>query len=206
MRNAAHLLRKLVSQLAVFRRPWSMLRRHKRTVLIGLCCVPIHAAILLWIPRLLGDAIDSLQSVVAGDDESTAAARALLADTCQLLLLLALLESLFRFISRLLLIDASRLVEQELKNTLLAHLQRLPVAWFDRARTGDLVSRMTQDVELVRFVMGPLLLHGGSTLCLLPAGFWLMLQLDVTVTLSVIGAFGVMFTALRLVLPRLHKW
>ena len=66
------------------------------------------------------------------------------------------------------LIDASRRVEQSLKNELIAHLQRLPIGWFDRSRTGDLTSRMTQDVELVRFVMGPLLLHGGSTLCLLP--------------------------------------
>jgi ATP-binding cassette subfamily B multidrug efflux pump len=65
---------------------------------------------------------------------------------------------------------------------------------------------MTQDVELVRFVMGPLLLHGGSTLCLLPAGMWLMAGMDVPVTLASLGVFAVLFTAMRVLLPRLHRW
>ncbi|MEO6593537.1 MAG: ABC transporter ATP-binding protein, partial [Planctomycetota bacterium] len=103
-------------------------------------------------------------------------------------------------------IDASRHVEEHLKNDLIAHLQKLPVAWFDRSRTGDVVSRMTQDVELVRFVMGPLLLHGGSTLCLLPAGMWLMASMNVPVTLACMGVFAVLFLGMRLVVPRLHRW
>jgi ABC-type multidrug transport system fused ATPase/permease subunit len=107
-------------------------------------------------------------------------------------------------VSRKTLIDASRHVEQDLKNALIAHLQRLPIAWFDRSRTGDVTSRMTQDVELVRFVMGPLLLHGGSTLCLLPAGTWFMLSMDVPVTLASLAAFGVLFLVMRLLLPKLH--
>ncbi len=195
----------LFTQLAVFGRPWSMLWRHRPMVLVGLCCVPVHAAVLLWIPRLFGEALDDLQ-LHAGDLSAGNGIRDALFGTCMLLVGLAFAESGFRFVARRLLIDASRLVEQELKDRLFAHLQRLPVAWFDRARTGDLVSRMTQDIELVRFVMGPLLLHGGSTLCLLPAGFGLMMQLDVPVTLAVIAAFGVMFLMLRLVLPRLHRW
>ena len=56
--------------------------------------------------------------------------------------------------------------------------------------------------ELVRFVMGPLLLHGGSTLCLLPAGMWLMLAMDVPVTLTALGVFGMLFVAMRRVMPR----
>ena len=180
-----------------FARPLRHLRRYWLIVSIGMLLVPVHAAISLWVPRLLGNALDNLS--IAGD-------RAVLAQTCWLLLALAFGEALTRFISRKTLIDASRLVEQGVKDELVAHLQRLPISWFDRSRTGDITSRMTQDVELVRFVMGPLLLHGGSTICLLPAGLWLMLDMDVPVTLASLGAFALLFTCMRFVLPRLHTW
>lgn len=174
-----------------------MLRRHWAIVLLGTLLVPVHAAVALWMPRLLGSTLDHL---TAGGDQST------LASTCWLLLVLAVIENGARYVSRKTLIDASRHVEQDLKDALIAHLQRLPIAWFDRARTGDVTSRLTQDVELVRFVMGPLLLHGGSTLCLLPAGLWLMLGMDVPVTLASLGAFAVLFLGMRLLLKHLHGW
>ena len=180
-----------------FGRPLALLRRHWLIVVVGTAFVPVHAYVSLRMPALLGDALDHLGK--GGD-------RALLRDTCWLLLLLAVVEAGSRYVSRKTLIDASRHVEEELKNDLIVHLQRLPVAWFDRSRTGDVTSRLTQDVELVRFVMGPLLLHGGSTLCLLPAGTWLMLSMDVPVTLASVAAFGVLFLVMRLLLPRLHGW
>lgn len=178
-----------------FGRPLRLLRRHWRLVAVGTALVPVHAAASLWMPGLLGEALDSLQH--GGTREA-------LASTCWLLVVLAVVENWSRYVSRRTLIDASRHVEQDLKDDLVAHLQRLPIAWFDRARTGDVTSRLTQDVELVRFVMGPLLLHGGSALCLLPAGLWLMLGMDVPVTLASLGAFGVLFVAMRSVLPRLQ--
>ena len=190
-------LSRLRSLRRAFGRPLALLRRHWLLVLVGTACVPVHAAVSLWMPRLLGDTLDHL---------ADGGARATLASTCWLLLGLAVIENASRYVSRKSLIDASRHVEQELKNELIAHLQRLPVAWFDRSRTGDVTSRLTQDVELVRFVMGPLLLHGGSTLCLLPAGLWLMLGMDVPVTLASLGAFGVLFVAMRVLMPRLHAW
>ncbi len=201
--NTAHAARCWVvlswnrSLRRAFGRPLALLVRHWRIVCVGSAFVPVHAAVSLWMPRLLGDTLDHL---------SAGGSKQLLADTCWLLLVLAVIESASRYVSRKTLIDASRHVEQELKNELIVHLQRLPIAWFDRARTGDVTSRLTQDVELVRFVMGPLLLHGGSTLCLLPAGMWLMLGMDVPVTLASLGGFGVLFVAMRVLMPRLHAW
>jgi ATP-binding cassette subfamily B protein len=180
-----------------FGRPLALLRRHWGIVTLGSLLVPVHAAATLWMPHLLGTVLDE---IAHGGSKAT------LASTCWLLLLLAAVESASRYVSRKTLIDASRHVEQRLKDELVAHLQTLPVAWFDKARTGDVQSRLTQDIELVRFVMGPLLLHGGSTLCLLPAGLWLMLGMDVPVTLASLGGFFVLFVVMRILLPRLHRW
>ncbi|MGK0434629.1 MAG: ATP-binding cassette subfamily B multidrug efflux pump [Planctomycetota bacterium] len=159
--------------------------------------IPINCGVMLWMPRLLGDMIDILPK--GGTTEA-------LANTCFLLLGLAIAEALTRFTSRKLLVNASRMVEQSLKDEMTAHLQRLPIAWFDKSRTGDITSRMTQDVELVRFVMGPMLLHGGTTICLLPAGMVLMLQMDVAVALASLAALLTVFVGMKFILPRLHKW
>ncbi|MFT4839668.1 MAG: ATP-binding cassette subfamily B multidrug efflux pump [Planctomycetota bacterium] len=166
-------------------------------VVIGLLLIPINCGVMLWMPRLLGDMIDILPK--GGTTEA-------LANTCFLLLGLAIAEALTRFTSRKLLVNASRMVEQSLKDEMTAHLQRLPIAWFDKSRTGDITSRMTQDVELVRFVMGPMLLHGGTTICLLPAGMVLMLQMDVAVALASLAALLTVFVGMKFILPRLHKW
>ncbi|MFN3241811.1 MAG: ABC transporter ATP-binding protein [Planctomycetota bacterium] len=187
----------LRSLTRAFRRPFGHLRRYWPMVLVGMLLVPVHAAAMLWMPRLLGETLDHL---AAGGD------RAELASICWLLLALAAVEGVSRFVSRKLLIDASRLVEQSLKDDMVAHLHRLPIGWYDDAKTGDLTSRMTQDVELVRFVMGPLLLHGGSTLCLLPAGLVLMLSMDVPVALASLLALMTVFVAMKFVLPKLHTW
>jgi ATP-binding cassette, subfamily B, multidrug efflux pump len=185
-------------QLArAFGRPLRLLRRHSLAVVVGMLFVPVHAAATLWMPRLVGDTLDGL---------TTGASRSELADVCWLLLVLAVVESGARYVSRKTLIDASRHVERDLKDLTIAHLQRLPIAWYDGVRTGDVTSRLTQDVELVRFVMGPLLLHGGSALCLLPAGVWLMLGMNVPVTLACSGIGALLFLGMRLLVPRLHRW
>lgn len=182
----------------VFRRPSRLLWRHRGALLLGILCIPLHAAAILAMPRLVGDQLDALDHTVAGGLS--------LAQACLVLAGLAVAEGLTRYTSRRTLIDASRHVEEDLKNELVDHMGRLPVSWFDRARTGDLVSRLTQDVELVRFVMGPLVLHGGSALCLLPVGIVLMAQMDGWVTAACAASFGVLVTALRFVVPRMHTW
>lgn len=192
----------LRSTRRAFGRPLRLLWRHRAAVIIGTLLLPVHAAVTLWMPALLGETLDLLSgSADAGIDR-----RAALAATCWLFLGLGLVEATSRFFSRLLLIDASRRVEETLKNDLIAHLHRLPVHWFDTSRTGDITSRLTQDIELVRFVMGPLLLHGGTTICLLPAGLWLMASMNVPVTLSAVAVFGLLFLGFRSVMPRLHAW
>jgi ATP-binding cassette subfamily B multidrug efflux pump len=186
----------------VLARPFRLLRGHARLVLLGVLLVPVHAAVMLAMPRQLGAALDGLNHAAVGSGFDGRA----LAATCATLLGLALAEAVSRYLSRRSLIDASRHVEQDLKDELVAHLSELPLSWFDRARTGDLVSRLTQDVELIQFVMGPLLLHGGSALCLLPAGLWLLLAMNVPVTLTCAGVFALLMLSVRLVMPRLHRW
>lgn len=192
----------VVRRLVIFRRVLALLARHRGRVALGLAAVPAGAALSLWMPRLVGEALDLLRPAL-GDAPPDARGR--LAGLCGLFVAAAFGHALLRYCARVLLIDASREVERELKDRLFAHVSRLPIAWFDRLRTGDLISRFTQDVELVRFVVGPLPLWGGTALVVLPAGLWLMTSLSPLVTAAAAAVFVLLLVSLALLMPGLHR-
>ena len=96
-------------------------------------------------------------------------------------------------------------MEEDLKTQLMRHISRLPIAWFDRVRTGDLLSRLTQDVELLRFLTGPSLLYGGQSVVVVPGGLYLMVSLSPAVAGIAGIAFGALIAGVLLLLPRLQK-
>jgi ATP-binding cassette, subfamily B, multidrug efflux pump len=72
---------------------------------------------------------------------------------------IALVSGLFKYAMRRSVIAISRRIEYDLRNDLFAHLQKLPLEFFQRARTGDLMSRATNDLAAVRLMLGPGILY-----------------------------------------------
>jgi ATP-binding cassette subfamily B protein len=185
----------------LFRRTFSLLRPYRAEVALGLLCIAVSSPLTLWLPRLLGGAIDALVHASSGSDD----AGALLTRSCLLILAVGTAEATSKYVARRTLIHASRKVEETLKNRLVTHLSTLPVSWFDRARTGDLISRLTQDVELLRFIAGPTLLHGGAALLIIPGGIWMMATLSWKVFAVGVAVFGALTAALLFLVPRMHQ-
>lgn len=77
-----------------------------------------------------------------------------------LILVSALLKGLFMFFMRQTIIVMSRLIEFDLKNEIYAHYQTLPVAFYRRNNTGDLMNRISEDVSKVRMYVGPAIMYG----------------------------------------------
>lgn len=174
----------------------ALLARHPGKVLLGFVSVVCFSLLHLWMVRLVGDAVDLLGGDTAPD----------LPSRIWLLIAVVTLGAIFRYLARQLLVKASREVEADLKSRLMAHIARLPLAWYQRMRTGDLLSRLTQDVELVRFVMGPALLYGGQSLIVVPVGIYMMSALNVPVTLALCGVFAALLIAMLVLLPRMHRY
>ena len=167
-----------------------------------MACVPIYAGLQLVLPWLLGRAIGGATEAAGASDQ---AAHRALGVTCVAFASVALLETAVRYAARRLLIDASRAIEADLKDGLLATIQRLPQSWHDRVATGDLISRFTQDVEFLRFLVGPLLLHGGAALIVVPGGLiWLGL-LSPWLLLSTALLFGALGLGLLWLSPALRR-
>src|SRR5260221_7947237 len=77
-----------------------------------------------------------------------------------LILLMALLRGIFLYFVRQTLIVMSRLVEYDLKNEIFEHYQLLPVSFYRRNNTGDLMNRISEDVGRVRMYVGPSIMYG----------------------------------------------
>ncbi len=92
-----------------------------------------------------------------------------------LILIMALLRGVFLYFVRQTLIVMSRLVEYDLKNEIFAHYQTLPLSFYRRNNTGDLMNRISEDVGRVRMYLGPSIMYGLQlfTLCamLIPVMF-----------------------------------
>ena len=84
---------------------------------------------------------------------------------------------------RRIIIGVSREIELDLRNDLFGHLQRLPPAWFQARRTGDLMSRATNDLAAVRMLAGPAIMYTASTSITFVVAVVLMLSLSPALTL-----------------------
>jgi ATP-binding cassette subfamily B multidrug efflux pump len=77
-----------------------------------------------------------------------------------LILLMAFLRGLFLYFVRQTLIVMSRLIEFDLKNEIFEHYQSLPLSFYRRNNTGDLMNRISEDVSRVRMYLGPAIMYG----------------------------------------------
>ncbi len=101
-------------------------------------------------------------------------------------LLLAILKGVFLFFMRQTLIVMSRLIEYDMKNEMYDHYQQLSLAFYKRNNTGDLMSRITEDVSRVRMYTGPAVMYGVNLLVMVVMVIYAMLLVDVTLTLYVL--------------------
>ncbi len=155
------------------RRLLPYVRRHQATVALGLLCAIAATGIQLvgpWVLRLaIDDIIDGAALTVLG---TYAAA----------ILAIALVSGWFRFQMRTRFVTASRDIEYAIRNDFLRHLQRLPLAYFQARRTGDLMSRGTNDLSAVRMMVGPAVMYAVSTGIVFVVAIVLMLSIDAWLT------------------------
>jgi ATP-binding cassette, subfamily B, multidrug efflux pump len=143
-------------------------------MILGLLMTLAATAVQLAGPWILKYAIDDLTRSVTS--------RKLLL-YASLTLGAAIVGGLFRYSTRRLLIGASRDFEYDLRNDFFAHLQRLSLSYYQSHRTGDLMSRATNDLNAVRMMIGPAVMYAASTGILFVVALILMLSIDVKLTL-----------------------
>jgi ATP-binding cassette subfamily B protein len=157
-----------------FRRLLAYVRPYRRDFLLGLACVIGTTGIALTAPWLLKLAIDDLTAGITRE-KLTLYSAALLA--------VGVGGGVFRFLMRRILVGASRDIEYDMRNDFFAQLEQMPVAYFQARRTGDLMSRATNDLNAVRQMVGPAVMYSANTLLGFVVALILMLSIDARLTL-----------------------
>jgi ATP-binding cassette subfamily B protein len=159
--------------LPATRRLLGYMARYRRQYLVGLACGVVATALSLAGPWVLKHAIDDLLLGVTREKLRFYAVG---------LLALAAVGGVFRFLVRRIVIGASRGLEYDLRNDFFAHLQRLPLSFFQERRTGDLMSRATNDLSAVRQMVGPAVMYTSNTSLTFVVAIGLMLSIDARLT------------------------
>lgn len=100
-----------------------------------------------------------------------------------LILIMALLRGFFLFLIRQTIIIMSRKVEYDMKNEIFNHYQNLPLSFYRKNSTGDLMARITEDVSRVRMYLGPAIMYGLNLLILFPLVIFYMISVNAELTL-----------------------
>ncbi len=170
--------------------------RYRPDFAAGLACVVATTAISLASPMVLRYAIDDLTQGVT---------RAKLVEYGLLLLLIGLAGGFFRFLMRRLLVGASRHIEYDIRNDFFAHLERLPAAYFQAHRTGDLMSRATNDLNAVRMMIGPSVMYSADTVLRFVVAVAVMLTIDWRLTLLSLAPLPLVSVAVKYFGSAIHK-
>jgi ATP-binding cassette subfamily B protein len=182
--------------VSAFRRLLGYVLRYRRAFLLGLVCVVCTRAVALASPLVLGYAIDDLTRGVT---------RAKLAGYGALLLGIGLVSGVFLFLQRRILIGASRDIEYDMRNDFFAHLETLPLAYFQTHRTGDLMSRATNDLNAVRMMIGPSIMYSANTMLTLVVALFVMIGIDARLTLFALIPMPFVSISVKVFGSAIHK-
>ena len=131
------------------------LRKYRTTFYIGALCVLCNNTVWILFPMVIRDAVRDLNTHVTTQT---------LLKYSLYLLAIAAAKAIFQYLTRWILIGVSREIEFDLRNDLFAHLEQLSYSYYQWTRTGDIMARMTNDLNAVRMLVGPGIMYTANTI------------------------------------------
>ena len=139
---------------------------YRKKLLIGIFITIVARIFSLFTPRLVGNSMTAIERYLqqtAGDPKVLQNALLL---NIGLIVAASLVSGFFTFLMRQTIINVSRYIEYDLKNEIYQHYQVLCSTFYKKNRTGDLMSRISEDVSKVRMYFGPALMYSINTVAL----------------------------------------
>ncbi|MGH9581665.1 MAG: ABC transporter ATP-binding protein [Bryobacteraceae bacterium] len=152
---------------------WPYVRRYRGGIALGILALLMKDALAAALPVVLKDGIDSLTHGFRLE---------FLLEMAALLVGLSLVKGVFQYWMRVILIGISRDIEYDLRNELFAHLAALSQDFYATYRTGDIMSRCTNDLNAVRMMLGPGVMYCSETLIMLILAVAVMAHADARLT------------------------
>jgi len=121
------------------------------------------------------------------------------------LLLVAGVKGIFQFLTRWIVIGASREIEFDLRNDLFRHLEGLSHSFYQRTRTGDIMARATNDLNAVRMLLGPAIMYSANTIVFTGGALIFMLSISPKLTFYAFLPLPVVSIVIQYFGRRIHE-
>ena len=142
------------------------LKKYRYLLLLGFFFTVSSRVFAVLAPSLVGDSITEIEQFIQSGSSDLSAIKKILVTNIALIIGAAFISVAFTFSMRQTIINVSRHIEYDLKNTIYDHYQKLSLRFYKQNRTGDLMSRISEDVSRVRMYVGPALMYSINTVTL----------------------------------------
>ncbi len=179
------------------RTPWTYLNRYRGKVTLGIVMLVATNVLFLAEPILIGRIVDILAAGTGLDQIPLLAI---------LLIGFAVATAFTRIFSRVYLFNTAREAEYDLRSDMFAHLLRMEPAFYRKHSTGDVLSRLSNDVQTVRALWGPGLLNLSNTAVAFVTVLLMMVRIDPLLTLLALVPYPSMILLGKLFGKRLYRF
>jgi ATP-binding cassette subfamily B protein len=178
------------------RRLWRYLARYRARYVAGCLCLIGTATLAMAIPVLLKRAVDSIP-LGTGAAAGAAAGPRTAAWYAIAVIVIAVMQGVVRTFSRFVIFNVGRDVEYDLRNDLFRHLERLPWQFYQVRPTGDLMSRLVNDISAVRMLLGPGVLNLLNTPVYYLYAVTIMVSIDPLLTVAALAPYPIMLLVVK---------
>lgn len=172
------------------------LKKYRWGYVWGTICVFCNNGVWIFFPQVIRRAIDDLHLGVTRHKLFTYAL---------LLMAVAGVKSIFQFLTRWVVIGISREIEFDLRNDLFQHLEKLSYSYYQRTRTGDIMARVTNDLNAVRMLLGPAIMYTANTIVFTAGALAFMLSISPKLTIYAFLPLPVVSIVVQYFGKRIHE-
>jgi len=175
---------------------FAYMRRYRWSYLWGSLSVIATNAVSVQFPRVVGRAIDYLK------DPGATHRKVLL--FAGILVAIYIVKGVFLYAQRWILIGISREIEFDLRNDLFLHLERQDTGFYHRYRTGDIMARLTNDLNAVRMLLGPAIMYSANTVMFTVGAVFYLLRVSPYLTLVALAPAPIASILVQYLGRRIH--
>lgn len=179
--------------------------KYRYKLLAGILITIVARIFLLFTPELVGNSVDIIDNYRKGITTDVDAVKSELLLNIFYIIGAAVIGGVFTFLMRQTIIYVSRQIEFDLKNEVYQQYQRLSLDFYKSNRTGDLMSRISEDVGKVREYAGPALMYSINTVTLFIIALILMFNSAPTLTLYTIIPLPILSYFIYILSKAIHK-
>ncbi len=179
--------------------------KYKYRYLLGVVICVLSNVLKLQIPDFIKDSINALEDYTNGIITDQSIVKKELLISFGLIVGAAVLGGILTFFTRQMIIVNSRLIEYDLKNEIYQQYQKLSLNFYKKNRTGDLMSRISEDVSKVRMYFGPAIMYSLNMLVTFVVTFILMIKTDATLTAYTLIPLPILSISIYFLSRLIHK-